>query len=251
LDKKYPQKNESKIEFIKSETLETIKYEELEGDLEIKGYSNLEKILLNSAKKISKISIENCPNIKVIIVNDNQITEIKGLDGLTNLQKLNFGDNKVEKINISENIQLGSLIFYGNPKNLQFIDGIKSLDKLISLNSTSTFPIITLLEKASEDDLKEVAGKLKLPVGDKSKNDLKKEIIAEIEKNNRNKEKITELSKDLFDKEGKVDEGELEKLTSLLKELERLHDVANHKDNAEILDAGHFSQTKLDEILKL
>src|SRR5581483_627695 len=142
---------------------------------------NLEKILLNSGKKISKISIENCPNIKVIIVNDNQITEIKGLNSLKNLQKLNFGDNKVEKIDISKNGQLGSLIFYGNPANLKFIDGIKSLVKLFSLNSTDTFPIVTLLEQASETDLKEIAEKLKLPVENKSKDEIKKEIIAEID----------------------------------------------------------------------
>ena len=279
LDKKYPQKNEVTISFIKNETVDKIKYEELEGDLEIKDYSNLERILLNSAKGISKISIENCPNIKVIIVNDNQITEIKGLDSLTNLRKLNFGDNKIEKIDVIKNVNLKSLIFYGNPKNLQFVNGIKNLTESVFLNTNDTFPITTLLEKASENDLKEVAEKLNLLVEGKSRDEIKKEIIAEIEKNNQNKEKLTELSKDLFDREGKINESELAKikdetgkgreyqklvdeeinnpikgedkskidqakLTALLKELEQVH------KNAEILDDGHFSQTKLDEILR-
>nr|CAG8439296.1 2924_t:CDS:2 [Entrophospora candida] len=246
----------AKIEFIKNETIDNVKYEELEGDLEIKGYSNLEKILLNSAKKISKISIEDCPNVKVIIVYDNQITEIKVPDdGLTNLQKLNFGNNKVEKIDVSKSVQLETLIFYGNPTGLQFVNGIKSLAKLVSLNTSETFPIITLLEKASEDDLKEVAEKLKLPAEGKSKDEIKKEIIAEIEKNNQNKEKLKDPENgipELLNDKGEIDKDKLKNLKDDAEKGKKYQALLDEPTNEPIKnkDKNEIDQAKLTEKLK-
>jgi hypothetical protein len=227
---------------------------ELEGDLEIKGYSSLEKILLNSSKQISKISIENCPNIKVIIVNDNQITEIKGLDSLTNLQKLNFGDNKVEKIDVSKNTQLETFIFYGNPGKLQ-VDGLKNLIKLVSLNTSDTFPIVTLLEQASEADLKELADKLKLPVEGKSKDEIKKEIIAEIEKNNQNKDKLKDPKNgipDLLNDKGEIDKDKLEKLKNEAENGKKYQKLLDEPTNDPIKspDKKEINQTELTKKLK-
>nr|CAG8570129.1 2919_t:CDS:2 [Entrophospora candida] len=229
---------------------------ELDGKLEIDGYSSLEFILLSSAKLITGITITGCPNIKVFIANDNQITEIKGLDSLPNLQKLNLGENKLERIDISTNILLESLILHGNPKNFKFINGIKDLTKLVSLNSSDTFPIIDLLEQASETDLKEVAGKLGLKTEEgESKDEIKKNIIAEIEKSKQNNEKLSDSETgipDLLNEKGEIDKDKLGKLKDDAEKGKKYQELLDESANDPIKseDKKEIDQAKLTEKLK-
>src|SRR4051812_46898096 len=95
---------------------------ELEGALVIDGYKKLTKIFLNGAKKIAELKINDCPEIEIMFVSDNQITKIEGLDKLTKLKKLSFGGNKIEKIDISKNTELEMVVFFQNPKNLEFVN---------------------------------------------------------------------------------------------------------------------------------
>jgi len=82
LDKNYPIKKRNEIKKIDSGEVP------LEGKLSLKGYPNLEIVKLSGSKGITKITIEDCPKIYSIDVNDNQISEIKGLEELKDLQLL-------------------------------------------------------------------------------------------------------------------------------------------------------------------
>jgi len=85
LDEKYPTENRNETIKIDSEK-GALERESLEGELILKDFPKLETVNLSIGKGITKITIENCPSIYYINVNDNQISEIKGLEKLKDLQ---------------------------------------------------------------------------------------------------------------------------------------------------------------------
>ncbi|CAG8481822.1 860_t:CDS:2 [Cetraspora pellucida] len=207
---------------------------ELEGKLTIDGYPNLKDIFLGGAKGITELSINNCPNVEVIFVSRNQITKIEGLTNLTKLQKLSFGNNRIEKIDISQNGQLGMLHFAKNPKNLD----------------DDTFAITTLLKQASEADLKEIAGKLELNVDGKTPEEMKKLISDEIEKLNQNKEKLNEAFPNLISDKNAVDDKKVAEIKNNVAKGEEYQKLVEEAVNTPIVEADKIDQTKLTDELK-
>ncbi|CAJ0844982.1 9105_t:CDS:10 [Entrophospora sp. SA101] len=208
---------------------------ELEGKLTIDGYPNLKNIYLGGAKGITELDIKNCPNVEVIFVSRNQITKIEGLANLPKLQSLSFGNNKIEKIDISQNKQLETIAFAKNPTNLD----------------DDTFAIKTLLEQASGADLKEIAKELNLNVDETATpEDLKQIIKDEAAKIEQNKTKLNENLPGLLDKTAKVDDAKLEEIKNNVDKGEEYQKLVNEPTNAPIVDAGKIDQTKLTDELK-
>jgi hypothetical protein len=221
----YENNKSSKVIVVKEGT-------ELKGDLEIKDYPNLETIFLPFTKEITKLTISGCPKIEVISVPRNKITEITGLKDLGQLKELNISGNQLGEIDISNNIALETLFFRGNPTSFKFTGGFKTLKKLLKLvtwNSANTFSIADILlkeEGLSEGDLKELANKLGVKITEgKSKDEIKKDIIAEIEKGNQNKEKLKDPKDgipDLLNEKGEIDKDKLGKLKNDAKKYQDL-----------------------------
>ncbi|CAI2174713.1 1727_t:CDS:2 [Funneliformis geosporum] len=224
-----------------SEAVKEIKVKEgteLKGGLEIKDYPDLEAIFLPFTKEITTLTIGSCPKIEVIFVPGNKITKIEGLKDLTQLRELNFGENQVEEIDVSNNNILEDLSLHKNPKTFKF--------------TGDTLPIANILEGLSENDLKEVADKLGVKTENKPKEDIKKEIIAEIEKNNQNKEKLKDPKTgipDLLNENGEIDKDKLEKLKDDAKKYEAL--VAEPK-NDPVKSAGKkdIEQAELTKLIE-
>jgi len=57
----------------------------------------LEEIRLKGAKVVTKLTISNCPNIKVLNLHDNKITEIEGSEDLKELKGLNIAKINFKK----------------------------------------------------------------------------------------------------------------------------------------------------------
>jgi Leucine-rich repeat (LRR) protein len=79
---------------------------------------------------ISEIKgLESLTNLKELVLSQNQITELKGLNQLKNLQKLNLKGNQIKEIKGLENLtNLEILSLNGNQ-----IEEIKGLEQLIKL----------------------------------------------------------------------------------------------------------------------
>jgi len=201
----YENKKNSKAIVVKEGT-------ELKGDLEIKDYPDLETIFLPFTKEITKLTISGCPKIQVIFVPGSKIEKIEGLKDLVQLRQLNFVNNQVKEIDISNNNALEELSFRGNPQGFKFTGGfetLKNLLKLVTWNSADTLSIAEILKELSESELKEVAKWLNL---DAESKDIKKLIKDEIDKINSNKQKLSDPNTGLiglFDKDGKVDDNKL------------------------------------------
>ncbi|CAG8456302.1 1431_t:CDS:2 [Paraglomus occultum] len=207
------------------------KDEELEGELLIDGYPDLEEIDLSQAKGITKLTINvNCPKITEIILYDNSLTEIIGLENLTNLRKLNFGKTGIREIDISKNIQLEELSFHQN-------------------NSEK----IKIKEQIVEEDLKEIAEALGIEeekIEDKPVEEVKKIIEEEAKRLQENEEKIKEKFPTLINEEGKIVDNELNNLGKLN---DSKDDVAKRIEKLEIKNSylENYIEIELgDEALK-
>lgn len=236
----------------KNETTEIRNNEniKLDGGLTIDNYSNLTKIFLGGSKGITELIINNCPNVEVIFVSDNQIIKIEGLPNLTKLRKLSFGNNKVEEVDVSQNKQLEMLTFFKNPSNLKFTNGIKGLTNLTFWNSDETFAITKFLEQASEEDLKGIAEELKLNVEGKTPSEMKQIIKNEAAKIEQNKTKINEKLPGLLDQAARVDDNKLAEIKDKVDKGEEYQKLVNELANAPIVDIDKIDQTKLTDELK-
>jgi len=224
---------------------------ELEGELIIDGYPKLKSIFLDNAKKITQLKIDNCPDVEIVFVSDNQITKIEGLEKLTKLKRLSFGSNQIKEIDISKNTELEILVFFKNPSDLKFLNGIKNLSKLIIMNSDDTFAVTTLLNQASEKDLKEIAGKLNLNVDGKDSERMKKDIIDEIDKINQNHAKLNGKFPNLISDKNELDNGKLEKIKEDSDKGEKYQKLVDEKENDPIKDTAkkEIDQNKLKDVL--
>ena len=129
LDKKCPNKdNVEKIEWGASGDTIT------DGELEIKDFPKLEKIRLKGAKVVTKLTISNCPNIKVLNLYENKIAEIEGLEDLKELKELNIAKNQLQKeIKFSDECQLETFICFESGKIGNDLIKTRSLLKLHNL----------------------------------------------------------------------------------------------------------------------
>lgn len=204
LDSKYTVKNIKKIDSEK---------QELEGVLEVEGFSELEEINLSTGKGITSLTIQNCPKVRMINVNYNKITELLGIEELGDLEELRIGQNEIKSLNTDQNTKLAVFICYDNP----FQDNKVSVSSgLKRFNGDGSKHSISLSTEASDKQkMSEIAEKLGI-----EKDDLKDKTAKEIEdlidkKIKDNKDKLKEISDKLpglIKEDGKVDEDKLKEI---------------------------------------
>jgi len=140
LNTTYQDKNVSKIELWNKERGEPGK---LTGELKIEGYIKAEEINFERWDKekfkdeITKVTINNCPQVKKIKFNNNKITEIAFQGTFLNLYWLDLPDNKLAKVNVSKFPNLNRLSVARNP-NLTEIEGWENLTKVEFVNLFDT-----------------------------------------------------------------------------------------------------------------
>ncbi|CAJ0835623.1 13650_t:CDS:2 [Entrophospora sp. SA101] len=162
LKEKYKDKNTEKIIDIGK----GIEFEE--GELKIEEYTNLTTIKLGGGKKITKLTITNCPNVEEIDVYDNEIAQIialkddenleddlSKLSGLPNLKKLRIQNNQIKKLDVSGNKKLGFINCFGN-EDLKIIEETTSeeLDKILKES---------IKKELGEDALQEFIAEIEIP----------------------------------------------------------------------------------------
>lgn len=192
--------------------------EKLEGEILIKDYLELKEIDFSGAKGVTKLTIENCPNVEVIDLYGNPITEVLGSGGLIKLRKLNYGDTNIAAIDVSKNTGLRE-IFLNDKQEIKivgFINIVKQLNVWSSIDGIA-FP----WEQIAEKDLKEIAKELGIKEGDlegKSPEELRKVVKEKVDKFRGNEDKIKQipgLINKEGEKEGEINDERLEELKKL------------------------------------
>ena len=120
-------------------------------------FTNLEILILYNNKITEIKGLDNLVNLKILDLSNNQITEIKNIDKLVNLEKLNLSNNKIteikglddlinlHKIDLNTN-KITEIKGFDNLKNLKILDlwnnkitEIKGLDNLINLKDLNLY----------------------------------------------------------------------------------------------------------------
>jgi len=109
--------------------------EELEGDLVIQDFPNLQKISFSNNKKITSLRVSNCPQIKEIDIYGNEVNELE-ISELTNLKSLICSNNQLKILDVSQNEKLKTLICFNNP--LKELKGLEKLRELSYFNVGET-----------------------------------------------------------------------------------------------------------------
>jgi hypothetical protein len=199
--------------------IEIVKEIELEGELVIEDYPNLQIINLNGSKSLTKVTIKNCPQVEVLRLFGNKITEIVGYNQLPKLKEFNFSQNQMTGVvDISKNPSIEILIAHGNQS--AEIKGWRVLKNLRSLNlgfigkDISSKMIFSPFDERKEE-LTEVAKKSGIgedKTKDKSPEEIKQLIQDENDKNQQNKTKIDKELPGLLDSSGKINDNKLSEI---------------------------------------
>ena len=226
LNGKYTDKN---IKEINSER------QPLEEELELKDFLDLEKINLSNGKGITKLTIQNCPKVKNINVNYNQITELLGVGELVDLEELRIGQNEIKNINTDKNTKLTTFICFDNPfqdNKVNINNGVRFFN-----GDGAKYSISLSTEGSDKQKLSATAEKLNIEkdsLEGKTAKEIEELINKKIEdllnsekENKENKEKLEKITEKLPDliKDGKVDEEKLNEIkdqSDKVKELEKL-----------------------------
>ena len=75
--------------------------------------------------------IENCLQVKEINVYDNQLTKLEITD-LFELEYLHCGNNKLNELDVSENMKLKDLLYFNNHFENQ-LENLRGVEKLVNL----------------------------------------------------------------------------------------------------------------------
>lgn len=227
------------------------------GELEIKDYSILKIIRLKGTKGITKLTINNCLDVEEIEVYDNAITEIVGLENLSKLRRLNCGANAMTKIDISKNTNLEVLLVHDKNTGMQVV-GIENISKLVTYSGgdNSSTGISLNLVQISQEGWKGAAQKLDIDINGKNAEEIRNLIEERGKRDRENEQKLNDTATGLpgllstsSTPKGAVDDNELKKINDKLKEINEVHNVTDHPNNAKILDSDKFSQAKLDELI--
>jgi len=105
--------------------------EELEGDLIIQDFPNLQKIFFSNNKKIASLKVGNCPQVEEIDIYGNEISKLE-INELTKLKSLICSSNQLKRIDIGQNKKLKTLVCFNNP--LEKLDGLENLRELSYFN---------------------------------------------------------------------------------------------------------------------
>jgi hypothetical protein len=73
----------------KSDGTKSALRETLEGDLEIKGFPSLEKLVLTDVRELDKLEIGDCPKLKEVVVNNSGVKELEFGAELNSVKRLN------------------------------------------------------------------------------------------------------------------------------------------------------------------
>jgi Leucine-rich repeat (LRR) protein len=119
--------------------------DELTGELEIDGFSNLTELNLERHDqagstmmrgKITKLIIKNCPNLKNIDLDKNEIAEIIFEGNFDKLEKLDVNNNSLTELDISKLSKLKRLeIFENTSLDSGKITGMENMTSLGMLSS--------------------------------------------------------------------------------------------------------------------
>ncbi|RHZ35738.1 leucine-rich repeat domain-containing protein [endosymbiont GvMRE of Glomus versiforme] len=164
--------------------------EELEGDLVIQDFPNLQKISFSGNKKITGLIINGCPQIKEVDVYDNEINKLE-ISELVNLESLICSNNRLKELKVSQNEKLKTLFCFNNP--LEDLDGLENLRELSYFNSGEAWKIVSSLNVDHEIKTQNLENQIKIDY-EIHIQDLKDQI-EELRMNNFNKEE-----KKLWDK---------------------------------------------------
>ncbi|CAG8785744.1 5961_t:CDS:2, partial [Racocetra persica] len=154
--------------------------------------------------QITKITIKNCPKVKELNLNNNEISEIILEGEFLNLERLESHDNKLKEIDISKAPNLTFLSVARNPinnikglgvwgmkgcyqkrldelKNRPTTDYSGPLKEILGLNPADNLPVNWQDQLAKKDDLAAAQSDLKDPAeveneNKKAVNDLQKEL---------------------------------------------------------------------------
>lgn len=229
---------------------------ELKGEIKFEDYSKLEVVELVSTKGLTKVIFDKCPAIREITIYDNEITEIIGLDGLTELSELNCGKNKLAKIDISKNTKLVIFRYHENPQlKGESIKGLGNLTNIVRLTGGAGIGdgVAINLTLISKEELEEVAKKLDINVQGKNSEEIRKLIEERGNRDRENEKKLNDATNGLpglLNAKGEVDDKELKEINDKLKEIKEVHNVKDHPGNAEILDNNKFNQGKLTTLVE-
>ncbi|KLL03457.1 MAG: hypothetical protein MRECE_16c025 [Mycoplasmataceae bacterium CE_OT135] len=151
LDEKYPLNQREQIEEVSNNY-----GGELIGELVIENFPNLKRICLANNKKITKLSIRNCSQVKEIVVPNNQITELT-INELTNLELLNCAKNQLTELDLNSNIKTKKLLLFGNPRlRSENIKGLEKLTQLSSFECNENLQLITIIKEIYEEKFRAI-----------------------------------------------------------------------------------------------
>ena len=82
--------------------------ENIQGPLTISDYSHLETIDIQKQKNLTQLQINNCPNLKELIIRSSHLTSLD-LTGVLNLEKLNLQSIPLTNLDLTQNKKLEKL----------------------------------------------------------------------------------------------------------------------------------------------
>jgi len=98
--------------------------EELEGNLVIRDFPNLQKVSFSNNKKITSLKVSNCPQVEEIDIYGNEISRLE-INELTNLKNLICSSNQLKKIDVVQNKNLKTLVCFNN--TLEKLDRLENI----------------------------------------------------------------------------------------------------------------------------
>lgn len=121
---------------VKNSSIETIRIEELEGEINLQdlaGIENLKNLTIRNSEQRDLTGLDNLTKIETLLLNKNQIDDLSGLKGLSQLKSLDLASNHVsdlsplrglhslEKLTVLEN-EIESIPNFMDLKNLKHLD---------------------------------------------------------------------------------------------------------------------------------
>jgi len=126
VDQEYPQTERHKKKYL------NISNENLEGDLNLSGFTNLEELICHN-NKLTSLVLNDCTNLRKLDCYSNKIVDVS-LEECSKLESVNFNHNNLEIIDLSNCPNLISLHSSDNKfRNTSFLKKLPNPAKLEEL----------------------------------------------------------------------------------------------------------------------